>query len=238
MAASPPGLAMEGVAQALAPVLVASSDLELLASLTTQLTALDVELRATPKIDLPDIGYAIRRSAVVLVAGEADPVAAIRHARNVGLRWRLMVLCRKADEQVRAELVGCGVMSCCALPIADAKLKRELGRLSYLKRTAPPTGFVLDPILHTIRFGTREVRLSPREFAVVQCLIEQAGDAVSPETLYAVGWGGPHRRSDLTLMIHRLRRKLAPIGAAYDLRTLRKVGYTLAAVGQAGDLPG
>ena len=101
-----------------------------------------------------------------------------------------------------------------------ALLRRKSGR------SAPAIehrGVVLDPAAHTVRRDGEDVALSPKEFALLQLLMERPGTILSrariEERLY--GWGQEVESNAVEVHIHGLRRKL---GADYILN-VRGVGY-------------
>jgi two-component system, OmpR family, response regulator QseB len=101
-----------------------------------------------------------------------------------------------------------------------ALLRRKSGR------TAPAIehrGVVLNPAKHSVTRNGREVALSPKEFALLQLLMERPGTILSrariEERLY--GWGEEVESNAVEVHIHGLRRKL---GADYILN-VRGVGY-------------
>jgi two-component system response regulator QseB len=101
-----------------------------------------------------------------------------------------------------------------------ALLRRKAGRsaprIEYL-------GVVLDPAAHRVTRDGAEIALSPREFALLQLLLERPGVILSraqiEERLY--GWGEEVESNAVEVHIHGLRRKL---GAQFIL-TVRGVGY-------------
>lgn len=101
-----------------------------------------------------------------------------------------------------------------------ALLRRKAGR------TAPGVehlGVVLNPARHSVTRDGREIALSPKEFALLQLLMERPGTILSrariEERLY--GWGEEVESNAVEVHIHGLRRKL---GADYILN-VRGVGY-------------
>jgi len=101
-----------------------------------------------------------------------------------------------------------------------ALLRRKSGR------TAPAVehrGVVLNPATHSVTRGGRDIALSPKEFALLQLLMERPGTILSrvriEERLY--GWGEEIESNAVEVHIHGLRRKL---GADYILN-VRGVGY-------------
>ena len=101
-----------------------------------------------------------------------------------------------------------------------ALLRRKSGR------TAPAIehlGVTLNPATHAVTREGREITLSPKEFALLQLLMERPGTILSrarlEERLY--GWGEEVESNAIEVHIHGLRRKL---GADYILN-VRGVGY-------------
>ena len=81
----------------------------------------------------------------------------------------------------------------------------------------------LDPASHEVRRDGADVALSPREFALLQLLMERPGTILSPaqleERLY--GWGEEVESNAIEVHIHGLRKKL---GSDFILN-VRGVGY-------------
>jgi two-component system response regulator QseB len=101
-----------------------------------------------------------------------------------------------------------------------ALLRRKSGR------TAPVIehlGVLLDAAAHRVTREGREIALSPKEFTLLQLLMERPGTILSrarlEERLY--GWGEEVESNAVEVHIHGLRRKL---GADYILN-VRGVGY-------------
>jgi two-component system, OmpR family, response regulator QseB len=103
-----------------------------------------------------------------------------------------------------------------------ALLRRKSGRPAPLLEHQE---VVLDPAAHRVTRDGMEVALSPREFTLLQLLMERPGTILSraqlEERLY--GWGEEVESNAVEVHIHGLRRKL---GAQFIL-TVRGVGYRL-----------
>jgi len=104
-----------------------------------------------------------------------------------------------------------------------AVTRRKSGRAQPLLEHA---GVTLDPAAREVRRDGEAVTLSPREFAVLQALLEHPGRILSraqlEERLY--GWGEEVESNVVEVHVHTLRRKL---GADF-IRNVRGVGYRLA----------
>ncbi len=101
-----------------------------------------------------------------------------------------------------------------------ALLRRKSGR------TAPEVehlGVSLNPATHRVTQNGRDVTLSPKEFALLQLLLERPGNILSraqiEERLY--GWGEEVESNAVEVHIHGLRRKL---GTEFIVN-VRGVGY-------------
>jgi len=86
-------------------------------------------------------------------------------------------------------------------------------------------GIVLDPTNHIVTHHGEDMRLSSREFSVLQVLMENAGRFVTKarleEQLY--GWDAAAESNTVEVYISRLRKKFG----ADTFKTLRGVGYMM-----------
>jgi two-component system OmpR family response regulator len=79
-----------------------------------------------------------------------------------------------------------------------------------------------------LTWGDGWVALSPIEARLTAVLLEKFSSMVSPHSLVVATQGSDDvRRNSLDVQLHRLRRRLAPIGLV--IRTVRKRGYILEA---------
>jgi two-component system response regulator QseB len=105
-----------------------------------------------------------------------------------------------------------------------ALLRRRAGRASARLEHG---GVALDTATRAVTRDGREVALTPREYALLEALLEHPGRILSraqlEERLY--GWGEEVESNVVEVHVHLLRRKL---GADF-IRTVRGVGYRVAA---------
>ncbi|MEH0058686.1 response regulator transcription factor [Auritidibacter ignavus] len=105
---------------------------------------------------------------------------------------------------------------------------RALGRRRFTPRPAQyrAGGVTLDPFRHEVTRSGRNIRLSPKEFAVLETLMCEPGRVISAEQLLAEAWdenANPFTQS-VKVTISSLRRKL---GEPWVIRTISGVGYTV-----------
>jgi two-component system response regulator MprA len=87
----------------------------------------------------------------------------------------------------------------------------------------------VDPAAHSMRYGERDVTLTPTDFGFVACLFARRPEVVRRAELVAAGWPGSPPVSDNTLdqYVTRARRKLREVGFPAALENVRGVGYRL-----------
>lgn len=183
--------------------------------------AADAAWRATPyDLMLLDLGLPRKDGLAVLQglrkAGKALPVL-IMTARDA-VRDRVSGLDAGADDY----LVKPFDLDELAARVR-ALLRRQGGRGDPLLRHG---GLTLNPATREAEFKGQPLALSPREFALLEALLDRPGAVLSrariEERIY--GWGQEVESNAVEVHIHSLRRKL---GADF-IRNVRGVGYKVA----------
>ena len=104
-------------------------------------------------------------------------------------------------------------------------------RVESLRRRAATDPTLADGVLRT---ATGWVALPELEARIVAPLLARMGRVVDRPALLEAGWPGQApSRNLLDVHLHRLRRRLEPIDLR--IRTVRKRGYVLEAVGRGSD---
>jgi DNA-binding response OmpR family regulator len=90
---------------------------------------------------------------------------------------------------------------------------------------------VLDQRTHQVECDGKPVDLSPREYALLEYLMRNAGQVLTRDQILERVWGyeAQPESSVVDLYIFYLRRKLGEEGAESPIRTVRGVGYTMRA---------
>ncbi len=115
------------------------------------------------------------------------------------------------------------------LEVLTAKIQALLRR-SYDFAAAPVLsrgGVTLDLSAAVVECGGKKLDLSRNEFRILQVLMENAGRAVSRETLMLRLWETDSfvDENTLSVNINRLRRKLSGIGLTDFVKTKKGFGY-------------
>lgn len=91
------------------------------------------------------------------------------------------------------------------------------------------SGLLLDRGSNRITRGEKTLELSPKEFRLLWCLAQRAGEIVSREELLEALWDDTDFVDDNTLTVNvtRVRRRLEELGLASAIETKRGQGYRL-----------
>ena len=147
----------------------------------------------------------------------------------------VLVLAHQATETERVAALEAGADDVVAKPFNGReillRLRRWLGADQHpaLAPTVCRVGpGILDITARTLKVGSREVALTPKESQLLCALFKQRGTVCSREALLGAIWGLEEHLSvrAVDTLVRRLRRKLGSAGRA--VHTVRGFGYRLA----------
>jgi phosphate regulon transcriptional regulator PhoB len=145
----------------------------------------------------------------------------------------IIMLTAKSDEVDRIVGLEVGADDYVAKPFSPKELvARVRAVLRRVRSTDEPRVLsvgpvVLDPLRHGVSVDGRPVELTPKEFDLLQALLEAAGRVLSREHLLNHVWG--YARADeiesrtVDVHVRRLRAKLGDAG--HRIATVKSVGY-------------
>jgi two-component system phosphate regulon response regulator PhoB len=144
----------------------------------------------------------------------------------------LMLTARgEEDDRVRGLATGADdyVVKPFSVPEMVARVKALLRRASpqLVSVTLQRGDIVLDRAAHRVTRRTREVRLGPTEFKLLEFLMENAGRVLSRQQLLDGVWGRDAFIDGRTVDVHvgRLRKALIRGSDSDPIRTVRGAGY-------------
>ena len=167
----------------------------------------------------------------IMMPGE-DGLSLLRGIRKLG-DTPVILLTARGDSSDRIEGLRSGADDYLAKPFEPAELELRIAailRRAVREREALPEirleGLLFDADRNELSGPDQRIRLTETETALIRCLAEAGGDAVSREALAAATSAGGERAVDV--QVTRLRRKIEPDPREpRHLQTVRGIGYRL-----------
>jgi DNA-binding response OmpR family regulator len=154
--------------------------------------------------------------------------------RDAGNWTPILMLTAKQGEYDHAEALDTGADDYLTKPFSFVVLRARLRAL--LRRSGPaPTiecragDLSINPITHRCFRGETEIRLTAREFSVLECLMRRVGEVVTKNEILENVWdfafdGDPNI---VEVYIRHVRRKIDRPFARHAIDTIRGAGYRL-----------
>lgn len=114
------------------------------------------------------------------------------------------------------------------LEVLLARVDALLRRTAHKPEAVITVGeLTLNAITRRTKISGEDILLTPKEFAILLCLVQTPGDEVQSEELYRAAWGKPmaENANAVRVNVSRLRDKIWPSGLRIE--TVRGVGYRL-----------
>jgi two-component system copper resistance phosphate regulon response regulator CusR len=163
-----------------------------------------------------------------------DGLSVIQELRRVGCETPIICVTARDEIDARVRGLESGADDYLVKPFAFAELLARIRAL--LRRTRVHrldvyrvADLVCDPRTRRVERSRRRIDLTPKEFLLLQLLLEHAGEVV-PRTLIAAQVWGMHFDSNtnvIDVQIRRLRTKIDAAGDRPLVHTVRGVGYVL-----------
>ncbi|WP_284620443.1 response regulator [Aquabacterium humicola] len=179
-------------------------------------------------------GLAVAYDLAVLDLGlpRRDGMEVLRHWRSRGARLPVLLLTARDDLNDRVQGLNAGADDYLVKPF---DLPELVARVRALKRRADGR---IDEVLVvgelTLDVANRElthrgerVRMSPREIALTQLLMQRAGRVVPKESIVSTlsSWESDFSENSVEVYVHRLRKRFAELGVV--IKTVRGFGYVM-----------
>jgi DNA-binding response OmpR family regulator len=161
---------------------------------------------------------------VVLQAMRADPATA---------QIPIIMLTARGEESDRVSGLELGADDYVTKPFSPKELNARVTALLRRSGRAAPNAVLrygpitIDADRHQVALDGRDVRLTAKEFLLLQYLLQHKGRVLSRDLLLSDVWGYHYTGGTRTVDVHirRLREKLPPLSDAIE--TIKQFGYKL-----------
>ena len=160
----------------------------------------------------------------------------VKKLREAGVATPVLMLTAKSDVSDRIHGLDCGADYYLTKPFEPEELlacvrtllRRSGGQLQE-SDTLTWGDLSLERTTFTLSCAEREVRLSRREYDLMELLMRNGNQVVTKEQILVKVWGYDSQAEDnnVEVYISFLRRKLTHLHSAVKIKTLRMLGYCL-----------
>jgi len=161
-----------------------------------------------------------------------DGLAFCHELREARVSTPVLILSARRDMPERVEGLDAGADDYLGKPFGFAELLARVRAMTRrVERPVLPTilrsgNVVLDTRTHQVLVDDQSVDLSPREYALLELLMRNAGNVLSRDQILERVWGydAEPEPNIVDLYVHYLRKKL---GSRSVIKTVRGAGYVM-----------
>jgi DNA-binding response OmpR family regulator len=181
-------------------------------------------------LEMPDL--AILDLGMEITQGGGPDV--LRSLRATGATLPVLVLTGGNDLETRLACLDQGADDCMFKPFSLQELRARCRALLRRSTRVPDAVVqVQDVAMHrmtrTVERGGRQIKLTNREYALLEQLVLERGRCVTRAALLERVWGLSSSQTNVVdVYINYLRRKLGDIGPVHLIETVRGQGYRIA----------
>jgi two-component system, OmpR family, response regulator len=158
-------------------------------------------------------------------------IEVVRELRRVGVGVPAIMLAGQGESDQRVVALSAGASDFLVRPFSTVELLGRVEsvcrRVGHRSSTPAAVELSLDKRIRGVRANGRAIRLSPREYSILECLFENRGKSVSRAEVCRHVW----RTTDATytrlvpVYVNRLRRKIDRGVRPSVIETVRGEGY-------------
>jgi len=164
-----------------------------------------------------------------------DGLSLLREVRSEGIDTPVLLLTAKSEIQDRVQGLDCGADDYLTKPFAPEELLARVRALTRRKdrpleeKDLSFGDLVLDRTKMELCSGENRIRLSPKEYQIMEIFLNSKQRPVDRQLLFERVWGmlSEAEYNNVEVYITFLRRKLRSLRSKVAIRSLRSVGYYL-----------
>lgn len=165
---------------------------------------------------------------------DLDGFELCRQIRAAGFRFPILMLTARSLVEDRVRGLDTGADDYLTKPFEFAELSARVRALlrRHHEPTAAPLGvadLTLDPVARIVKRGARRIDLTPKEFALLEYLMRNAGHVVTRPMIAEQVWDFTWDRltNVIDVFINHLRKKIELPGEPRLLHAVRGAGYVI-----------
>lgn len=170
-----------------------------------------------------------------LMLPKRDGISVLKELRRSGMETPVLLLTARGETADKVHGLDSGADDYLAKPFHTDELLARLRALGRRQAPLQPDGILqygdveLHPLDQTLRRGSKETSLSPKESQLLELLIKRRSMITSKELIIQKLWGYDSDAEDNHVEIHisLLRKKLLQVESRVSIRTIRGAGYIL-----------
>lgn len=163
-----------------------------------------------------------------------DGISVLRQLRSEGVQTPVLMLTARTTVPDKVAGLNAGADDYLTKPFDPEELLARVGAMTRRRGEV-----VLDELSYgdltlelntvTLRCGSRDVQLGPKEFALMRLMLSEPKMIYSKDLLISRAWGLDSEATDnnVEAYISFLRKKLRYLGSGVTIKNLQKIGYRL-----------
>lgn len=171
-----------------------------------------------------------------LMLPKYDGLTVCRDLREKEIKTPILILTAKTTLDDKVAGLNSGADDYLTKPFAFLELSARVAAL--IRRSQPVTStqlaiadLVLVPTKHLVKKGGKQVKLTPKEFAILELLLRRKNEVVSRTAITEHVWdyNFASMSNVVDVFVASLRRKIGDTGKNRLIHTIHGVGYKIAA---------
>ncbi len=163
-----------------------------------------------------------------------DGIEVCRELRKKHIQTPIIMLTARATLEDRVGGLDVGADDYLTKPFGIEELLARVRSVMRRRKTTDSlilkvADLVLDPKKHEVSRGGQVVKLTPKEYRLLETLLRNHGEALTRQQLINAAWGPHFKESNNDLNVHMryLRRKIDHSPFKPLIHTVRGVGYSI-----------
>lgn len=163
-----------------------------------------------------------------------DGISVLRQLRSEGVQTPVLMLTARTTVPDKVAGLNAGADDYLTKPFDPEELLARVGAMTRRRGEVVLNeisfqDLTLDLNTVTLRCGSRDVQLGPKEFALMRLMLSEPKMIYSKDLLISWAWGLDSEATDnnVEAYISFLRKKLRYLGSGVTIKNLQKIGYRL-----------